>query len=198
MVTWLIAFVVLWVALGLWAKSQKWSAVIAWGGSLVVALFIVGVGGKVASSYSAYQQAEVAGQAPGTIGKERLLAGLGQFAPRLEAAPAADGRARELGKTQGGSIGALEVSGSSLESDVEKATLIFSAGLKDEKINALNRQMAIRYVQTLFPEWVSPDIWLESNALTTQETKTVEREGRRITVTLSNELSSWLLTVEKI
>lgn len=195
-----MAFVCVWVVLGFWAASRKWHDSIAWGATFVVSLFIVSGGAQLIERYGTWKQHQSAQaqQHDGRINQARILAGLGEYAPELALAPADTGKARALGKTQGGSAGVLEVSGKALEVEVEKATLMFPAKLADQAIASANVQMATRYVQTLFPDWASPGTWLEDNALASAEAKTVEREGRRITVKLSSELNMWLLTVEKI
>lgn len=200
MVYWFMAFVLVWCVLGFWATSRKWPDLVAWGGGFVLSLLIIVGVFRLADSYTAYQKAHPRAESrqDAAINQARILDGLGAFAPALKSAPSADGRARALGKTQGGSSGLLEISGRSLEAEVEKATLAFPVKLDDDRVNALNLQMATRYIHALFPEWVSPETWLESNALTSKETKTVEREGRRITVKHSQELGLWFLTVEKL
>ncbi|WP_300656253.1 hypothetical protein [Pseudomonas sp.] len=197
----LIVFFLTWGVSALWARSRKMSATIAWGGGFITALvmtLIVSGGYSLAERYRTYQAAQIENQQDGALNKARILAGMGEFAPVLEPAPAAEGRSRALGKTQGGSTGILEITGQSIDVEVEKATLAIPARLNDEQVQARNLQMATRYIHTLFPEWVSPETWLESNALASTETKVVEREGRRITAKHSKELSLWFLTVEKI
>lgn len=195
-----MVFICVWVVLGFWATSRKWHDAIAWGGTFVVSLVIVVGSVQLVDHYKAWEkrQPAQAQQQKGQINQDQILIGLGDFAPALERGPTVDGRERALGKMRGGSVGLLEVSGKSLAHEVEKSTLAFPAVLQDKAIAATNMKMAARYVQTLFPEWVSPETWLASNALTTVDTKTIEREGRRITVTLSQELNMWFLTVDKI
>lgn len=195
----LIFFVGVWAVFAIWGFRQKMGSVIALGGGFVVgclSLVPVILGGKYLDQH--YGPGVQAQQHDGRISQAVVLAGLGDFAPELEPAPPVNGRERALGKTGSGSTGLLEISGKALDHEVEKATLAFPAVLNDKAVTATNVQMAARYVQALFPEWVEPKVWLESNALTSAEDKTVEREGRRITVKLSQELNMWLLTVEKI
>jgi hypothetical protein len=193
-----MAFVLIWFGIGMWATTRKLPDIVAWGGGAALSLLITVGLFQLVGGYSAHQAIQAEQRQDGTISKSHLLKGMGDFAPVLGPAPTADGRARALGKTQGGSIGILEVSGKALDVDVEKATLTFMAVLNDDQAMAANLRMATQYVQTLFPEWVTPGTWLESNALTSPETKTVAREGRRITVTLSKELNMWFLVVEKV
>lgn len=197
----LIVFSLVWGVSALWALHRKMSATIAWGGGFITALvmaLMVSGGYSLTERYKTYQAAQIENQQGGALNKARILAGMGEFAPVLESAPTTEGRSRALGKTQGGSTGILEITGQSLDIEVEKATLAIPANLDDDKIQARNLQMATRYIHTLFPEWVSPETWIENNALANTETKVIEREGRRITARHSEELSLWLLTVEKI
>lgn len=198
--TFLIFFLAIWFVVALFAKRKKLSATIAIGGGFITAVIaasVVSGGYLLADRYLAYQSESVEKQQAGALSKPQLLAELGEFAPVLEAAPARENRSRELGKTQGGSLGMLEISGTS-SVEIDKATLAISTGLKDDAIRARNLEMATRYVHALFPEWVSPESWLEGQALSSSEPLVIEREGRRITAKRSDELSLLYLTVEKI
>jgi hypothetical protein len=198
--TFLIFFFAVWFAVALLAKRKKLSATIAFGGGFITAVIaasVVSGGYLLAERYIAYQSESVEKQQVGALSKTQLLVKLGEFAPVLEAAPTSEGRARELGKTQGGSLGILEISGTS-DVEIEKVTLAMSTGLKDDAIRARNLEMATRYVHALFPEWVSPEIWLDGQAISSSEPLIVEREGRRMTAKHSDELSLLFLTVEKI
>lgn len=197
----LIAFFVVWCVFAVWAMRRKMGATTALGGGFITAIVMVLIlsgGYALTKHFNKYQSENAEKQQDGALNKARILAGMGEFAPVLEPAPASDGRSRALGKTQGGSTGILEITGRSLDAEVEKATLAIPAKLSDDHVQARNLQMATRYIHTLFPEWESPETWLESNLLASTDTKTVEREGRRITAKHSKELSLWFLTVERI
>ncbi|MCQ4310896.1 hypothetical protein NAV33_03140 [Pseudomonas stutzeri] len=195
----LIIFLAVWFVVALFAKRRRLSATIAIGGGFITAVIatsVVSGGYLLTERYAKYQSTAFEKQRGGALSKSKLLAELGEFAPVLKAAPADKGELRELGKTQGGSTGILEISGTS--DVVEKATLAFSADLNDEQIRARNLEMATRYVHALFPEWNSPEAWLAGLADAGTETQVIEREGRRLIAKHSNELSLWFLTVEKL
>lgn len=198
--TFLVFFLLVWCAVAVLAKRKKMSVTIALGGGFITAVIassVVSGGYLLAERYIAYNDnSQIEHQREGVLTKSKLLAEMQEFAPVMKAAPAGEGVARELGKTQGGSTGILEISGTS--DVVEKATLAFPTNLKDDQIRARNLEMATRYMHVMFPEWVSPEIWLASLADTGTEPQVIEREGRRLIAKHSGELSLWFLTVEKI
>ncbi len=198
--TFLIFFFAVWFVVAVLANRKKLSVTIAIGGGFITAVIaasVVSGGYLLTERYIAFESRLDEQQRQGAVSKSQLLTELREFAPVLEAAPASEGRSRELGKTQGGSAGILEISGTS-DVEIEKVTLALSIGLKDDAVRARNLEMATRYVHALFPEWVSPESWLEGQAISSTEPQVVEREGRRITAKHSDELSLLFLTVEKI
>lgn len=131
------------------------------------------------------------------VNYDQLMTALDPFNPELKPAPTTpDGRTRMLGKTQGGSTGLLEVSGKSLSSTVEKATLSLVV-TKDNGSNRLNGVLLEQYLRAIFPEWDDRFKWA-AKAIKGGQKVTIDRPGKRITFTQISQLQMFIFTVEAI
>lgn len=186
-----------WIGFALWAKHRQFSGTVAWGGGFVAGLSSVAAIAVVMSTITENQPDVLHEAAEKTISQANLIQGLHPFTPELEVAESTEEKTRAVGKTTGGSVGMLEVSGKALDRDIESATLAFAMP-DDNVVKENNVKMAGQFIRTLFPEWVEPEAWLTSNVLQHPEEQIVEREGRQVRVRYSNELSLWFMTVKKL
>lgn len=205
----LIIFFAAWAAFAMWANGKKLGITAALGGGFIIALlslFPAIYAGKYLDEKYGPESDKAAALAPALaapqleglgVDYDHLMTALAPFTPELKPAPStSDGRTRMLGRTQGGSLGMLEISGKSLSQSVEKATLAISIS-KDNQASDRNGELLSRYLAAIYPDWNARTDWALA-AIQAGKPKTIEQSGKRISFSKSDELKMFIFVSETI